>query len=94
MAVISKQTRKILFIQCGGICPDCGRQMQNKNKNNETTYMTIDHIVPKSMGGTNNIENLRPCCRSCNMLKSNKMTKNILAFTDVNGRYIVVTYNK
>ena len=28
--------------------------------------ITIDHIVPKSQGGGNNIENLRIACFSCN----------------------------
>jgi len=27
---------------------------------------TIDHIQPKSLGGTNDIENLAPMCKKCN----------------------------
>lgn len=33
---------------------------------------TVDHIVPLTKGGTNNIDNLVPCCRSCNSSKGNK----------------------
>ena len=58
--------RKILFDMCGGICPVCGRKMQLNNYRAAKSYMTIDHIQPKSMGGTSNIENLRPMCRECN----------------------------
>lgn len=27
---------------------------------------TADHITPRSLGGDDEPENLRPCCRSCN----------------------------
>jgi 5-methylcytosine-specific restriction endonuclease McrA len=32
---------------------------------------TIDHIVPRSMGGPDEAWNLRPMCRSCNSFKNN-----------------------
>jgi len=34
--------------------------------------MTIDHIVPKSKGGLNTIENLQPMCHTCNTKKADK----------------------
>ena len=33
---------------------------------------TIDHIIPISQGGTNNLQNLLICCRSCNSSKGKK----------------------
>lgn len=43
-------------------CAYCG-----KNKPN-----TIDHVIPLSKGGTNNIDNLIPVCVNCNSKKGNK----------------------
>lgn len=32
--------------------------------------MQVDHIHPKSLGGSDDFENLMPSCRSCNYLKA------------------------
>lgn len=34
---------------------------------------TIDHVIPLSKGGTNDIENLRPACYDCNWQKGDKI---------------------
>ena len=34
-------------------------------------FLTIDHCIPKSRGGSNSIANLVPACRSCNGSKQN-----------------------
>ncbi len=32
----------------------------------------VDHIIPKSRGGNNTLENAQPACRTCNASKGNK----------------------
>lgn len=48
--------------------------------------LTIEHIIPKSMGGTNALENLRCACSQCNRKRGNKFFpfKEILSPEKVN----------
>lgn len=53
-----------VYEKYGGCCAICG-SLVRKNK------MTINHKIPLSMGGTNEIKNLQLTCWSCNQAKSN-----------------------
>jgi 5-methylcytosine-specific restriction endonuclease McrA len=46
------------------ICQYCGR--------NGGERMTIDHVIPKSLGGRTVWENVVSACRACNLKKGNK----------------------
>lgn len=48
--------------KCNYRCAYCGRGLTLKT-------MRIDHFHPKAKGGKNHIENLMPCCQSCNSTK-------------------------
>lgn len=72
-------TLKALFKRDNGICYLCGKQCDwnDKTINNRGTitgddYPSIDHIIPLSLGGVNEWDNVRLACRRCNTKKNNK----------------------
>lgn len=42
--------------------------------NGNEVQLTKDHIIPKSKGGADSLENYQTMCDRCNMVKSNKIT--------------------
>lgn len=60
------QTRATVWDTTGGKCWYCGIQT------NPFRDFTIDHVVPVSKGGSDDLANLVPCCRSCNSRKGNR----------------------
>lgn len=60
----SDEERKIIYNKSGGRCELCGQRLLLRN-------MTLDHIVPLSMGGEDSMENLQTACYACNQFKSN-----------------------
>lgn len=57
------QLMKELLKVKGFNCYICKKKLKENNG-------TIDHVVPISLGGTNDVENLEFCCHDCNQLKS------------------------
>jgi 5-methylcytosine-specific restriction endonuclease McrA len=56
--------KKNILKRDGFTCQYCGR--------NGGERMTIDHVVPKSLGGRTVWENVVSACRACNLRKGNK----------------------
>ena len=50
------------------------------NSNGHIVLMTRDHIIPKSLGGKDDVKNLRPACGPCNEERSNDVSPEVLEF--------------
>lgn len=60
----SKTTRKLIYEKANGRCELCGRKILFED-------MTIDHVIPLSMGGADEVENLSCVCFADNLFKGN-----------------------
>ena len=63
-ALYQTELRSFIFGRSNGKCVYCGAKAEE-----------IDHVIPRSKGGTNSTYNLVASCRSCNKKKSNLSLK-------------------
>lgn len=61
---VSKFAFAKLCKRYGNKCLCCGQKVDK---------LTMDHVVPRSDGGADSIENIQPLCRSCNELKGTQI---------------------
>jgi hypothetical protein len=59
------EKRQELFERDRWICQYCGEKVSVEN-------VTLDHFIPRHLGGSNKKENLRTACLLCNSIKSGK----------------------
>ena len=67
----SLDIRKSLYGEQAGHCNGCRTHFQMRN-------FTVDHIIPRSKGGTDHIENLQLLCGNCNSIKGNRPQEYLL----------------
>ena len=65
-----KFSRSNVFLRDMYTCHYCKNVFEKK-------YLTIDHVIPKSKGGTTNWENVATSCKSCNIAKADKILENL-----------------
>ena len=51
--------RRYIWQKANGVCAHCGRAAN-------AALQTVDHVIPLSLGGGNDLRNLMPLCYSCN----------------------------
>jgi hypothetical protein len=59
-----KSRKQQLDKKDGSCCWWCGKDLAPSEQ-------TLEHMIPRSMGGGNNLENLRIACRQCNSSRRN-----------------------
>jgi Restriction endonuclease len=61
---IPDHVKAAVFQRDHGRCVQCGY---------EGEYIEYDHIIPRSKGGPNTVENIQLLCRKCNLAKSDRI---------------------
>lgn len=86
---ISNSIRRAVENKYDGLCGYCGVKLaEYPNLDQCPEQYCIDHIVPKASGGTDNIDNLMPACRTCNSKKGPRSLEKFrhrLAWLDLCG---------
>lgn len=62
----ASKTRRVLYADLIGRCAYCGSGLA------DIWAMTVDHVIPRSRGGSDDRSNLKACCKSCNATKHNR----------------------
>lgn len=66
LRAIPAETRRRFLDQYGNACYLCDVPL-------DIHTMTVDHVRPLSQGGPDSIDNLRPCCVTCNLEKAARL---------------------
>ncbi len=70
-----RKKREILFQRQKGHCAICGDELKLSNSNPlHPNAISIDHIIPRSLGGSNFLHNLRVVHRRCNIARGNDIS--------------------
>lgn len=69
--------KKMLVHRDGPFCYCCGMTCvvydHNTGEAPPPNALTVDHIIPKVAGGSNDLENLAVCCLACNAAKGHNI---------------------
>lgn len=65
---IRPEKRLALYIRDGFSCAYCGRDLHNA----APSVVTLDHLLPRIAGGSNEATNLITACRTCNSSRQDK----------------------
>jgi 5-methylcytosine-specific restriction endonuclease McrA len=74
--------------KCEENCSCCGSPLdygigQNNSGKEDVNTPSTDHIIPRSKGGTDHIDNLWIICNKCNTLKNNATHEDIQRYENI-----------
>lgn len=69
---VLRSYRKRLFMAQFGLCHYCANPMTECDGVSPTS-VTLDHVIPKSQGGSDHISNFVAACFACNQAKGDEM---------------------
>lgn len=76
---IAKDKRLAIYIRDGMACAYCGSGLE------EGAQLTLDHLTPRSQGGTHSETNLVTCCQKCNSVRGDR---DLVEFVQAAATYI------
>lgn len=72
---ISPKKRLALYERDDCKCYLCGDTLSLDTPFNDPKALTLDHVHPRSRGGTDDPDNLKTCCRECNIKKADSISE-------------------
>jgi hypothetical protein len=66
-------TTQEVYNKTSGVCGICGERIILGVKVNDPMRLTVDHIIPLSLGGTDYFDNVQPAHSICNSKKNNRI---------------------
>lgn len=88
---ISVSKRHSVFMKSFYHCAYCGKILEDVDD------LTIDHKHPKAKGGTDDMDNLVGCCKSCNQMKADRTVsefrKRLIEAANISNAFSGEKYN-
>jgi len=78
-AIVSVRKRREILARDGYMCMLCGEPLDMSADPQDDMYPSLDHITPRSIGGTHSIDNLQAAHRICNARRKAKPLDQFLA---------------
>jgi len=70
---LRREKRLAIYLRDGLACTYCGATME------DGAVLTLDHLIPRSRGGSHATTNLITCCRRCNSARGSRSVRGFAA---------------